>query len=112
MASDVEPIEPAGNKLNIELSEEVAEGVYTNLAIISHSNAEFVLDFIRIVPGVPKARVKSRLIMTPMHTKRLLAALQDNVRKFEEQNGEIDFRVGEEDPVSPIGFGGGPHGVA
>lgn len=78
------------NQLNIELSEEVAEGIYSNLAIISHSNAEFVVDFIRVMPGVPKAKVKSRIVLTPQHAKRLLMALQDNVIKYESHFGKID----------------------
>ena len=76
-------------QFNIELPEEIAEGVYSNLAIISHSQSEFVLDFIRIVPNVPKAKVKSRVILTPQHAKRLLKALVDNVNKFEAQHGKI-----------------------
>jgi hypothetical protein len=78
------------NQLNIELTEEVAEGIYSNLAIISHSNAEFVVDFIRVMPGVPKAKVKSRIVLTPQHAKRLLMALQDNVIKYEAHFGKID----------------------
>jgi len=70
-------------QLNIELSEEIAEGIYANLAIISHSNTDFVLDFIRILPGTPKAKVKSRILMTPQHAKRLMMALADNINKFE-----------------------------
>lgn len=77
-------------QLNIELPEEVAEGTYSNLAIISHSNSEFVLDFIRIMPNVPKAKVKSRIVLTPHHAKRLMRALVDNVKKYEAQNGIID----------------------
>lgn len=77
-------------QMSIELPEEVADGTYSNLAIISHSNSEFVLDFIRMVPNVPKAKVKSRIILTPQHAKRLMRALIDNVKKFEEQNGKID----------------------
>src|SRR5574343_1924926 len=79
------------NQLNIELSEEMAEGTYSNLAIITHSNAEFVVDFVRIMPGVPKAKVKSRIVLTPQHAKRLLLALGDNIHKYEEQNGRIDL---------------------
>ena len=75
--------------LNIELSEEVAQGSYSNLAIINHSPSEFVLDFIQMMPGVPKAKVKSRIILTPQHAKRLMKALNDNVSKFEDQHGEI-----------------------
>ena len=70
------------NQLNIELSEEMAEGTYSNLAIITHSNAEFVVDFIRVMPGVPKAKVKSRIVLTPQHAKRLLMALGDNILKY------------------------------
>lgn len=92
------------NQINIELSEEVAEGIYSNLAIITHSNTEFVLDFIRMMPGVPKARVKSRIILTPEHAKRLLRALEDNIDKFESANGKI--RISEEAPGFPMNFGG------
>lgn len=77
------------HQINIELPAEIAEGTYSNLAIISHSNAEFVIDFTRILPGVPKAKVQSRIIMTPQHTKMLMNALHDNIKKFEMQNGEI-----------------------
>ncbi|MGB1217716.1 MAG: DUF3467 domain-containing protein [Saprospiraceae bacterium] len=78
------------NQISIELPEEVAEGTYANLAVISHSQAEFIVDFIRMVPNVPKAKVKSRIILTPQHAKRLLRALADNVKKFEQQNGVIN----------------------
>lgn len=77
------------NQINIELPDQVAEGVYSNLAIISHSQSEFVLDFIRLMPNMPKAKVKSRVILTPQHAKRLLKALQDNIVKFEKNNGSI-----------------------
>ncbi|HQX44708.1 MAG: DUF3467 domain-containing protein [Saprospiraceae bacterium] len=83
------------NEINIELSEKVSEGVYSNLAIISHSHSEFVLDFIRLMPNIPKAKVKSRIILTPQHAKRLLKALADNVSKFENQFGTI------QDPEPP-----------
>src|ERR1700742_4554495 len=92
------------NQLNIELSEEVAEGIYSNLAIITHSNAEFVLDFIRVMPGVPKAKVKSRIIITPEHAKRLLAALEGNIEKFEAVHGRI--KVQPEPSGFPMNFGG------
>jgi hypothetical protein len=77
------------NQINIELGDDVAEGTYSNLVIITHSNTEFVLDFVRLMPGVPKARVKSRVIMTPQHAKRLLMALGDNIAKFESVHGTI-----------------------
>ena len=77
------------NQLNIELTEEISEGVYSNLAIISHSHAEFVVDFIRLMPNVPKAKVKSRIILSPSHAKRLLRALSDNINKYEAQYGII-----------------------
>ena len=76
---------PANNEIQIELSEEMAQGTYANLAIISHSSSEFILDFIRVVPGAPKAQVKSRVILTPDNAQRLLFALQDNIKKFGEQ---------------------------
>lgn len=79
-------------KLDIELSHEVAQGTYSNLAIISHSNSEFILDFVRIMPGVPKASVKSRIVLTPEHAKRLMLALQENIARFEQHNGRIQIR--------------------
>ena len=78
-----------GKQLNIELPEDVAEGIYSNLAIIAHSRSEFIVDFIRMVPNVPKAKVKSRVILTPEHAKRLMKALNDNIKKFEAQHGSI-----------------------
>ena len=98
------------NQLNIELPEELAEGMYSNLAVISHSNAEFVMDFIRVMPGIPKAKVKSRIIMTPMHVKRLLIALNENIHKFENAFGEIDIND-HQVPHFPSTFGG-PTGEA
>lgn len=95
------------NQLNIELTPEVAEGIYSNLAIISHSTSEFVVDFIRIMPGTPKANVKSRIILTPEHAKRLLFALQENVAKFEAQNGKIKIPENNMLPPVPMSFGGG-----
>jgi len=82
------------NQLNIELSEEIAEGTYSNLAIITHSSAEMVIDFIRVMPGVPKAKVKSRIVMTPQHAKRLLKALADNISKYESAHGVITENEG------------------
>lgn len=94
-------------QLNIELSDEIAQGVYSNLAIITHSNSEFVLDFVRIMPGIPKAKVKSRIILTPEHAKRLLNALKDNVLKYEATNGKIKDTDsdGGGNPVMPMNFG-------
>ena len=94
------------NQLNIELSAEVAEGTYSNLAIISHSSSEFVIDFIRMMPGTPKANVKSRIILTPEHAKRLLFALQDNINKYKQQNGKIKVPDNNQLPPIPMGFGG------
>jgi len=90
--------------LNIELSEEVAQGTYSNIAIINHSPSEFVVDFIQMMPGVPKAKVKSRIILTPQHAKRLMKALNDNILKFQAQHGEIK----DVDPTGgiPMNFGG------
>jgi len=93
------------NQISIELSEEVAQGIYSNLAVITHSSSEFIIDFIRLMPGIPKAQVKSRIILTPEHTKRLVAALQDNIAKYEAVHGVIK-ETGEAGPVMPLGFGG------
>ena len=91
-----------GNQMNIELSEEVAEGIYSNLAIIAHSQSEFVVDFVKILPNVPKAKVKSRIILTPQHAKRLLKALVENVKKYEAQHGKISEP--EQNPFPPMNF--------
>lgn len=88
--------------LSIELPEDVAEGTYSNLAIISHSQSEIVIDFIRLVPNVPKAKVKSRIILTPHHAKRLLRALSDNLAKYEAQHGVVDEPDGN--PFPPMSF--------
>lgn len=94
-------------QLNIELSEDVAQGVYSNLAVITHSSSEFVLDFVRIMPGVPKANVKSRIILTPEHAKRLLLALQDNIKKYEAIHGPIkNVNRGNDPMMPPMNFGG------
>jgi hypothetical protein len=82
------------NQFNVELSEEMAEGTYANLAVISHSPTEFVVDYIRVMPNMPKAKVVSRIILTPEHAKRLLQALQDNVRRYEQQFGVISENGG------------------
>ena len=91
-----------GNQLNIELPEDVAEGTYANLAMISHSQSEFVVDFIRMVPNVSKAKVKSRVILTPQHAKRLLKALKDNIAKYEAQFGQVGGADGPNFP--PMNF--------
>ena len=93
---------PKEGQINIELDEKVAEGTYSNLAIINHSISEFVVDFVNIMPGVPKSKVKSRIILTPQHAKRLLKALSENVNRFEKAHGEIkDY----EQPPIPLNFG-------
>ncbi len=90
------------NQLNIELDEKIAEGTYANLAIINHSVSEFVVDFVNVMPGTPKAKVKSRIIVTPQHAKRLMKALAENVSRFEKAHGEIkDY----EQPPIPMNFG-------
>jgi hypothetical protein len=91
------------NQLNIEISEEMAEGQYANLAIITHSHAEFVIDFVNVMPGTPKSRVKSRIILTPQHAKRFMKALIENVGRFEDLNGEIRDLEAVEIPMT---FGG------
>lgn len=97
---------PKKNQINIELKEEVAQGTYSNLAIITHSSSEFVLDFVRVVPGTVKAQVKARIILTPEHAKRLLHALGDNINKFESVNGPIKEPDAGGNPSMPITFGG------
>ena len=95
--------EQAQTQLNIEISEEVAEGSYANLAIITHSHAEFVLDFVNVMPGIPKAKVKSRVVMTPQHAKKLMRALIDNIKGYETKNGVIKD---QETAGLPFSFGG------
>ena len=80
---------PNKGQINIDLPEDIAEGIYANLAIIQHSRSEFVIDFIKMLPGIPKAKVKSRIILTPQHAKRLARALQENIKKFESMHGSI-----------------------
>ncbi len=95
------------NQLNIELSEEVAQGTYSNLAIITHSPSEFVVDFVRVMPGVPKAPVKSRIVLTPEHAKRLMLALKENIKRYESMHGPIKNMEGNgQGPMMPpINFG-------
>ncbi len=91
------------NQLNIEISEEVAEGIYANLAIITHSHAEFVVDFVNVMPGTPKSKVKSRIVLTPMHAKRFMKALIENIQRYEAANGSIQDM---EQVEIPLNFGG------
>jgi hypothetical protein len=101
------PQQQSGNKpqqqINIELSPEQAEGIYSNLALITHSPAEFVFDFTRILPGVPKTKVYARIVMTPQHAKSFLKALQENLEKYESQFGEVKVH-GTPQPNKPFGF--------
>jgi hypothetical protein len=94
------------NQLNINLSQEVAQGIYSNLAVINHSTSEFIIDYIRVMPGVPQAEVKSRVILTPEHAKRLMNALKDNIDKYEQAYGEIDVKKQGKGPEMPMNFGG------
>jgi uncharacterized protein (DUF1778 family) len=94
------------NQLQIELTEDIAQGIYSNLAIITHSSSEFVMDFVRVMPGIPKANVKSRIILTPEHAKRLMHALQENIQKYESVNGTIKNVRGHDPMISPMSFGG------
>ena len=89
-------------QINIELDEKMAEGIYSNLAIINHSVSEFVVDFVSIMPGAPKAKVKSRVVLTPQHAKKFLKALGDNVQRFEQAHGTIKYY---EQPAIPLNFG-------
>lgn len=96
--------EKKNNQLNIELKEDIAEGIYSNLAIIVHSGSEFVIDFVRVLPGVPKANVKSRIMMTPDNAKRLMSALKDNIAKYESVHGIIKNTGNQH--IIPMNFGG------
>jgi len=102
MANENQPL-PQKNQLNIELTEEMAEGNYANLAIITHSRAEFILDFINVMPGTLKSKVKSRIIFTPMHAKRFMRVLMENIERYEKENGAIQDL---EDVQIPLNFGG------
>ena len=94
--------DPKQKQINIELDEQTAEGIYSNLAIINHSASEFVIDFISMMPGAPKAKVKSRIVLTPQHAKKFLKALGDNVNRFEKAHGDIkDY----DQPTLPLNFG-------
>jgi hypothetical protein len=92
---DMQDKKNAPNQLNIELPDDIAEGIYSNLAIITHSPSEFIVDFIKMMPGIPKAKVKSRIILTPQHAKRLYKALKDNVAKYEAMHGDIKDTDGD-----------------
>ncbi|MFY9115819.1 MAG: DUF3467 domain-containing protein [Bacteroidales bacterium] len=91
-------------EINIELPDEVAQGCYSNLAIITHSSSEFVFDFIRMMPGIIKAKVQNRIVMTPEHAKRFFNALQDNLMKYEKHFGEIRL-TGKGMSHIPLHFG-------
>lgn len=104
MAKQEEDPQAQGTQLGIELPADIAEGTYSNLAIITHSNTEFVIDFVRIMPGMPQARVKSRILLTPHHAKRLMRALADNISKFETAHSTID--EGDDHNTIPLFYGG------
>lgn len=99
------PNEKPQNHLNIELPEDVAGGQYSNLSIITHSPSEFIVDFIQLMPGVPKGKVKSRIIMTPDNAKKLMKAMMENVSKYEQTHGQIKDH-GPMGTVVPMNFGG------
>ena len=89
-------------QISLELDEDIADGTYSNLAIINHSVSEFIVDFVNIMPGIPKAKVKSRIILTPQHAKRLTKALEENIARFEKTHGVIKA---SEPPLLPLNFG-------
>ncbi|MDR1895378.1 MAG: DUF3467 domain-containing protein [Prevotellaceae bacterium] len=93
------------NRINIELTEDVAQGTYANLAIITHSSSEFVLDFVHVAPCMPKAKVKSRIILTPENAKRLQHDLQDSISRYEASNGTIKTGNNFNGSVMPVNFG-------
>jgi Protein of unknown function (DUF3467) len=101
--------QPNPTELNVELTEDIAEGIYSNFSIISHSQSEFVIDFLRIVPNMNKAKVKSRIMMTPQQAKRLVAALRENIKVYENQHGLIKE---DNNPVLPSQYFNPPKGQA
>lgn len=103
MANNEDPMIEQPNQVNLELTEQVAEGMYANLAIVTHSNAEFVIDFASIMPGVPKSKIKARIIFTPMHAKRFMKAMQENISRYEDMHGDIQDM---EQIEIPMNFGG------
>ncbi len=106
MQDNNEDVKVEKNQISVEISEEVAEGIYTNMAVISHSSSEFVLDFLRIMPNSNKAKVKSRIILTPEHAKRLLRALDENMKKYESQFGTVQRSDSGFNPPFPINLSG------
>ncbi|MBO5538397.1 MAG: DUF3467 domain-containing protein [Prevotella sp.] len=94
-------------QIQMDLKPEIASGVYSNLALISHSHSDFVLDFARILPGMPKPEVCSRVILAPEHAKRLLAALQENIMKYEHEFGKIEIPNQQQRTIAPFGTGKG-----
>lgn len=105
MSQNKEKENPNQNQLNIELTDEMGEGTYSNLAIITHSFSEFIIDFVKVMPGVPKGKVKSRIILTPHHAKRLLKALKENITRYESNFGNVE----DKEPQMPGTFNfGGP----
>jgi hypothetical protein len=99
----MEPQQPVGQQIQVELSEESGQGIYSNLAIVHHSPSEFIIDFSRILPGLKKAKVYSRIILTPSHAKALMQTLKDNIEKYEKQFGEIKINMEEH---KELGFRG------
>ncbi|MGX1023964.1 DUF3467 domain-containing protein [Psychroflexus sp. MBR-150] len=104
MSKDSKDDKAKKNQLNIQLDENIANGTYSNLVIINHSSTEFVLDFVSVMPGVPKSKVKSRMILAPQHAKRLLSALSENIRRYESANGEIKDDQKQHQNI-PMNFG-------
>lgn len=101
-------IKEMSQELNIELDDSIAEGEYSNLVIINHSSSEFVIDFVKVMPGVPKAKVKSRVVLSPEHTKRLYLSLQDNIARYETVIGQINIpNMASEDTQITMSFGTG-----
>ena len=99
------PNPPLKKQLNIELGENEGQGIYSNLVIITHSPSEFIVDFARILPGLPKSKIYSRIIMTPIHAKSLLKTLEENIKRFEKQFGEIpNLSPNQQQHTQPIGF--------
>ena len=94
--------QPKKHKIKIEIDDNVGQGEYVNFSVVTHSIAEFIMDFIRVLPGIPKSKVKSRVVISPIHVKTFMLALQDNIKKFEDKYGEIKVRKNQMSPQFKI----------
>ncbi|MDF1561411.1 MAG: DUF3467 domain-containing protein [Deltaproteobacteria bacterium] len=100
--SDAKQKSPKGVQLQIKVDEDVAQGIYANMAMVHHTDAEFTIDFVYVQPQAPQAKVRSRVVTSPRHLKRLISALQDNLNKYEAKFGEVDMAAAPPPVASPF----------